>query len=268
MSQGLTLLIPEKFDEERAAVAAAWERDGGVVLPLSRFWQPPALDPERVRIYGSGAFCLVLQQILNLDLLSPPDDLILSVPAAQVKRSLGVHALSAIPALAYPIFVKPLLPKLFRAQVHDSSETLLAECAGLPPEIGVLVSEVVNFTAEARCFVLDGRVLDCSVYEGTASRADALAFAREVAERLPDPCTYVLDVGWTTDRGWAVVEFNATWGAGLNGCDPNFVLPAIEAATRARSRPCNKLVERRQPEPSPRAEGRLLIDVFDDFFRQ
>lgn len=32
-------------------------------------------------------------------------------------------------------------------------------------------------------------------------------------------------------RGWAVVEFNAAWGAGLNGCDAEKVLPGIVAAS-------------------------------------
>jgi hypothetical protein len=78
---------------------------------------------------------------------------------------------------------------------------------------------------------MDGRVLDCSVYEGDADAEAAAAFAREVASALPGPRAYVLDVGLITARGWAVVEFNAAWGAGLNGCDPNRVLPAIAAAS-------------------------------------
>ncbi len=32
--------------------------------------------------------------------------------------------------------------------------------------------------------------------------------------------TVVIDVGYFVDRGGAVIEFNAAWGAGLNGCDP------------------------------------------------
>ncbi len=36
--------------------------------------------------------------------------------------------------------------------------------------------------------------------------------------------------------GWAFLEANATWGAGLNGCDPVAVLPCLAAATRAMPR--------------------------------
>jgi hypothetical protein len=44
------------------------------------------------------------------------------------------------------------------------------------------------------------------------------------------PRTVVLDIG-LQERGWSVIEFNGTWGAGLNGCDPEKVLPAILAAS-------------------------------------
>jgi hypothetical protein len=45
------------------------------------------------------------------------------------------------------------------------------------------------------------------------------------------PRTVVIDVGFIEGRGWALIEFNAAWGAGLNGCDPEKVLPAIVAAS-------------------------------------
>ncbi|MEZ4390997.1 MAG: ATP-grasp domain-containing protein [Polyangiales bacterium] len=85
--------------------------------------------------------------------------------------------------------------------------------------------------AEARCFVRDGRVLACSVYEGAAEPEAAAAFAGALCAGLRGPEVYVVDVGLIPGRGWAVVEFNAAWGAGLNGCDPELVLPAIAAAS-------------------------------------
>ena len=51
--------------------------------------------------------------------------------------------------------------------------------------------------------------------------------AREV--ELPKTC--VIDVGLIDARGWAVIEANATWGAGLNGCDPARAMLAIAEAT-------------------------------------
>ena len=45
------------------------------------------------------------------------------------------------------------------------------------------------------------------------------------------PETYVIDLGYNKTDGWFVIEFNASWGAGLNGCSPNNVINAIRAAT-------------------------------------
>lgn len=231
---GLTLLVPGKVDAERDAVSWEWEQAGGVVIRLDRFWEPPRLEQSEVRVYGSDSFCLVLQQKLGLDLVSPADDLILAVPEALSLRSLTCTTLGETPALPYPAFLKPLTPKQFTARVYSSGEDIARECAGLPPETRILVSEVVHFAAEARCFARDGVVLDCAVYEGTGDPADAAACARDVLASVACPPALVVDVGLIPERGWAVVEFNAAWGAGLNGCDPARVLPAIARASAGR----------------------------------
>jgi hypothetical protein len=46
------------------------------------------------------------------------------------------------------------------------------------------------------------------------------------------PPAFVADVGVIEDRGWAVVEFNPAWSAGLLGADPRAVLPVLRRATR------------------------------------
>jgi hypothetical protein len=70
----LLLLIPEKLDTERNAVAEVWQAQGGEVLRLGRFWDPPEINRSRVRLYGNDTFCLILAQKLQLELLSPSDD--------------------------------------------------------------------------------------------------------------------------------------------------------------------------------------------------
>ncbi|MEP0802688.1 hypothetical protein NDI37_21395 [Funiculus sociatus GB2-A5] len=42
-----------------------------------------------------------------------------------------------------------------------------------------------------------------------------------------------MDVGVIQGRGWAVVEQNAAWGAGLYGCDPIEVLEVLRYAVVA-----------------------------------
>jgi len=56
----LNLLISDKNDIERDALAAAFASRGGAVHRLGRFWDPPLFDPATVRVYGADSFCLVL----------------------------------------------------------------------------------------------------------------------------------------------------------------------------------------------------------------
>lgn len=228
---GLNLLISDKPDPERDALAESFARRGGEVHRLGRFWDPPSFAPETVRVYGADSFCLVLQQKLGFALCSPADDLLLRVPPRFLQRRLGRHTLAEAQAALLPAFVKPVTPKQFRGAVYTSADDLAAECRGLPDDTAVFVAETVTLTAEVRSFVLDGLVLDAALYEGTAPVAAAVAFIAESIREIALPRAVVVDVGFIPGRGWAVVEFNAAWGAGLNGCDPEKVLPAILAAS-------------------------------------
>lgn len=207
-------------------MVAAWP---GEVVRLERFWQPPQLDSTRVRLYGPDTFCLVLAQKLVLDLISPADDLLLNAPVELLRRNLRLLPLDRLGGEDFPLFAKSLVPKLFRSRVYASWSDLEDECRGLDPTTPVLVSSVVEIRAEARAFVLRGQVVSCSVYEGEAQPpADFLARA---ALALDLPETLVLDAALLPD-GWALLEGNATWGAGLNGCSADAVVPCLELATR------------------------------------
>jgi len=49
------------------------------------------------------------------------------------------------------------------------------------------------------------------------------------------PPAGVVDVGIIEQSGWAVIEANPCWGAGLYGCSPMAVLNTIRRAIRVRS---------------------------------
>lgn len=69
------------------------------------------------------------------------------------------------------------------------------------------------------------------MYEGAGELAAVVAFVAALILSMELPRAVVIDVGFIVGRGWAVIEFNAAWGAGLNGCDPAKVLPAVLAAS-------------------------------------
>src|SRR5271165_162892 len=228
---GLNLLISDKPDLERDAVAKAFAERGGEVHRIGRFWDPPLFDALTVRRYGADSFCLVLQQKLGLSLCSPEHELLLRVPSDYLKRQITHRVLGECSAITFPAFVKPVVPKQFRGAVYQSSAELVAECRGLLPDTEIFVSEPVAFSAEARTFMRDGHVLDAAVYEGQGEASGAETFVTALTHSMSLPRSVVVDVGFINSGGWAVIEFNAAWGAGLNGCDPEKVLPAIVAAS-------------------------------------
>jgi len=231
-TRGLTLVITDKPDLERDAVADAWSAAGGEVLRLGRFWDPPALDPKYVRVYGADSYCQVLAQKLGLVLVSPPDDVLLHLAPDLTKRVLRSTTLAELGTVAFPAFIKTFVPKLIRSRVYESAADLGAEARGLEPYTALIVSEIVKFVAEARSWLLAAEVLSIACYEGdvdvTIARQLAAAIARDPA--MTSPC--VVDLGLTDDRGWLVIEANAAWGAGLNGCDPAAAAQCIAMATR------------------------------------
>jgi hypothetical protein len=55
----------------------------------------------------------------------------------------------------FPRFIKPLVPKQFRARVYPGPPELEEEFRGLTADTAVLSAEVVDIQAEARSVVLD-----------------------------------------------------------------------------------------------------------------
>lgn len=231
---GRMLLIPSTPDPERDAVARVWEAAGGKALRVGRFWEPePALRGKCACVYGNLIFCQVVAELLGLDLLSPPDDLLLKLPPELLGRSVARGRLDQISDLTYPCFVKSLVPKLFTSGVVASQERLAEITLGMEPDTDILVSEPVTFQAEARAFICDKKVLDLALYAGRAPNLDgAIEVAEAVARIDGTPHGFVVDLG-LLESGWVVVEVNPAWGAGLNGCDAAKVVLAIAAATRA-----------------------------------
>jgi|GEM_PF-4837792 len=119
-----------------------------------------------------------------------------------------------------------------------------ARAAGLPGASRLqLCFEWRDFIQEHRLFVRDAQVVASSPYllEGDlwdpgmaadprADAASAEAFGAEAVAAFGDqPPAWVLDVG-RTKAGWAVVEANPCWSAGLYDAAPDAVLSVLCAA--------------------------------------
>jgi hypothetical protein len=226
-----TLIIPEKQDLEIKEVANAWSKEYGDVLSLGKFWDPPELNSKSITLYGNDTFCKVLEQKLGLILISPDDDLIVKIPGRFTKRKIEIKEIENINK--FPVFIKPLLPKQFKANIYKNKEELLKECNGLELNTKVIQSEIVEIVAEARAFILDYKLLDCSIYEGVAEVKEAIEFVNSMCNEFTFPFSCVIDVGKIINGEWVFIETNSTWGAGLNGCKAEKVIRAIYNATKS-----------------------------------
>ena len=228
------LFLPDKPDNERDAVASEWKKAGGQVLRLERFWKPPSITDKDIKVYGNEMFCLVLEHLLDIKLVSPTNNFLEKIDYKWTNREITFSNLSNIDCLKYPLFIKPAVPKLFEPRIIKAAEEMDGERAELNDSTLVITSEIVRFDSEVRCFILHGELKSLGIYEGNPKLSEAKsfvdAFLFENKKILPN--TVVIDIGYIGDKGWAVIEANATWGAGLNGCDAKNVIDCIYFATK------------------------------------
>ncbi len=205
--------------------------------------------PEHLRaiddpvFYAEALFAPAFAEQLGVRLDSPPEDWLVRLPAEYRRREVVLTTLGSARGGKTPRFIKPPNDKSFRAAVYLGAELP----AGFDDGMAVLASEVVEWELEFRCFVLDRRLATLSLYarhgepqldQGYASGADEDRAATSFIETmLADPRvdlerTAVIDIGLIGDRGWACVEQNAAWGAGLYACDPDAALDVIAASMR------------------------------------
>lgn len=235
MHADTVLLIPQKSDEERNSVLKAWIDLGGKGQRLDRFWEKPeGLDNKKLAVYGNDTFALVVAQIFNLELISPDDSLIGRLDKKWTKRSIQQKSIRDLNVRDFPNFIKPATPKQFTAKIYKTINEFAQETKGLSDSEQVLVSEIINVEAEARAFVLNRDLLDVAIYEGEGDLQRAMTFLKDFLKdaTIMLPKTFVIDIAYNTDLDWFIIEFNSSWGAGLNNCNPKKVIDAIIEATK------------------------------------
>ncbi|MEU3723232.1 ATP-grasp domain-containing protein [Streptomyces sp. NPDC031705] len=239
----LLLSAPRTSTGELLARAAAWR--GYEVTDRA-----VSAEGRRVHWYGGPRAAARLAGPLGLGLLEPADDWLTRVPDPLLRRRVRLTTLAEARALRERAFVKPPSAKidLLPAAVHEDGTGLPSGLDGSTP---VLVSGVVEFTAEYRLFVLDGTVLTGSRYavcgrlDPAPLDAGSLAFGRTVLEATAGglPSAVCLDIGRLAAGGWAVVEANMAWFAHCYAAEPERVLDTVLraagpiAAVASRDRP-------------------------------
>jgi hypothetical protein len=240
-----TLVLTPRYTEDTQALWLASVRLGWRVERLTSWRVPEHLRSiEEPVLYAEALFGPTLGEQLGLTLTNPPDDWLARLPFEYRKRGVRLTTLEQARKLEVPAFVKPPNDKSFPASVYGPGE--------LPTEyedsMAVLVSDIVSWECELRCFILDRKLATFSLYsrygelqrdsgfEHTAGEgAELEAFMAELLAdgRVDLPRATVIDAGIISGQGWSVVEQNAAWGAGIYGCDPSACLEVIRHAAAA-----------------------------------
>jgi len=240
------LIFTPRHSEDSQALWKAAARQGWRVERLPGWRVPEHLRtlPEPV-FYGEALFGPSISEQLGLVLSNPPEDWLVRLPREYRLRDIRLSTLGAERASTAAAFIKPPNDKSFPAQVYTGAELPQGYDEAMP----VLVSDVVRWRCEFRCFVLDRELRTYSLYsrDGELARDSGFASTPEEDAGLRDfigrlladarvdlPRACVIDAGIIDGGDWACVEQNVAWGAGLYACDPDAVLEVLRhAGTRA-----------------------------------
>ena len=246
MATRVLVLSPRYTSDSRvirnAALQAGWN-----VERLGNWRVPERLLGRDVVLYGEPLFVEVIAARLSLALLDVPSDWLIHLPMCYRKRAIHLTTLGEARILSQPTFVKPADGrKGFEGTVYASGAQL-PSVEILPDATPVLTAEPVTWEVEFRCFVLERQIMTISPYlrnggpartpegiwEASSEEFEQMrvfmeTFLADMDVHLPP--AIVVDAGKIRDRGWAVVEANAAWGAGFCDCDPTQILSVLGRA--------------------------------------
>lgn len=236
MNTTTTLLIPEKTDPEFVQIFECWTTQGGKIKRLGKYWiKDETLTNRPIAIYGNQTFALVLAQVYDVNLISCDDKLIATLDQWWTKRNLTVKTILDITQNDFPVFIKPVVPKTFATAVFYDLQSFEEVIQGLETSTEVLLSTIItSIKAEARGYIKQGNLKDLALYEGNVELTSGVTFLENFVKSNQQflPEVVVVDIAFTEDLGWFILEFNSCWGAGLNNCKADKVIDCIIGATR------------------------------------
>lgn len=234
-----TLVLSPRFNEDSQALWSAALKLGWDVHRAIRYQANGVEDPF---VYGELPFCDVMASRLGLGLLDPPDDWLANLPFKYVQRTVRFMKHRDLSKVTERAFIKPANDKMFEAKVYERGPDVPHRF--IDPACPVLVSDVVDFHTEVRCYILDRKVKTLSLYKmpystfTTMTQEAVHLGARDFAQQVLDdfdinmPTAMILDVGIIEGKGWAVVEANQAYSAGIyEHADPKAVLSVLARAS-------------------------------------
>lgn len=235
-----TLILSPRHSPDTQYLWRESIKDGWEVYRAKRYL-PPVGTSEPWCCYGELMFCDAMAARLDLALLDPADDWLANLPQEYLQREVTASTLSDAHKIKERKFIKPANDKLFPAAVYERGDDVPSRYVDLTCPI--LISDVVSFDAEVRCYVLDRAVSTASAYykasglRFNATKGGASWLANVLKDpRVEVPSAVVIDVGLVHGKGWVVIEANQAYASGVyDEADGKALLPVILRASGPRS---------------------------------
>lgn len=209
-------------------------------------WRVPEhLLKERGAVYGEQFFCEVIAEQMGWKLLNNRLDWLTTLPEEYVSRKIEFMTMSEARKIRTEKFIKPADDKCFESRIYANGDLLPK--TDVLDDAPTIVSDVMKFTSEYRCFIKDRSVISmcCYLYKDyTASEPDinkperysanseaVIEFVTRMLldERVDCVPGSVIDIGRFKKDTYAVIESNPVYASGLYGCDTVASLAAIKA---------------------------------------
>ncbi|MEU4778061.1 ATP-grasp domain-containing protein [Micromonospora sp. NPDC023633] len=261
----MNLVLPPRLTASAESLRDAAHRRGLRTIQLHTFEVPAGMRADH--LLAGPNFADVVAPLLGIALLEAAPSWLARLPRDLTRREIDLVAIGEAYELRRPAFIKSPNDKSIPAMIYTDGSRLPGPDA-FDRRTPVLVSDIVDFTAEYRLHLLDGVVHAGSQYAehgrlrlGPAS-TDALAFGTDLLAGYGHtlPSAIVVDVGLTDGR-WAVIEANAAWASGAYEADPDLVLDVVlraagpTASVSARDRRFIRRPQRPEPAPRPAADS-------------
>src|SRR5271170_2486201 len=123
--------------------------------------------PEHLRgtpgaVYGEQFFCEVVAEQMKWNLLSNSLDWLAKLPEDYTNRKITFTTLAEARKITGEKFIKPADDKAFESKVYDSGNDLPKN--SVLDNTPTLVSDVLKFTSEYRCFIKNRKVVAACCY--------------------------------------------------------------------------------------------------------
>ncbi|MGQ5259874.1 ATP-grasp domain-containing protein [Micromonospora sp. ZYX-F-536] len=209
----------------------AAHRRGLRTVQLRTFAVPAGMEADH--LHAGPGFADVVAPLLGIAPLEAGPGWLTVLPRDLTRREITLVAISEAYELRRAAFIKSPNDKTIPAMIYTDGSRLPGPDA-VDRRTPVLVSDIVEFTAEYRLHLLDGVVHAGSQY-ATHGRlhlgppsTDALAFGADLLAGYGHtlPSAIVVDVGLINGK-WGVIEANAAWASGAYVSDPDLVLDVV-----------------------------------------